>query len=82
MDTKLTLKLDKDVIEKAKRYAVTHDISLSQMVEKYFIAVTGEGNDNNVTLSPVVRELSGVIDADSSSVYRDDYADYLANKYK
>lgn len=82
MDTKLTLKLDKDVIEKAKRYAVKHDISLSQMVEKYFIAVTGEGNDSSVTLSPVIRELSGVMDADSSSVYMDDYADYLTKKYK
>jgi len=40
MDTKLTLKLDKNVIEKAKIYAAEHKHSLSFMVENYFKAVT------------------------------------------
>ncbi len=40
MDTKLTLKLDKNVIEKAKIYAAEHKHSLSFMVENYLKAVT------------------------------------------
>ena len=35
MDTKLTLKLDKTVIEKAKEYAESHQKSLSRMIESY-----------------------------------------------
>lgn len=33
MNTKLTLSLDKDVIEKAKEYAKEHQMSLSKMIE-------------------------------------------------
>ena len=40
MDTKLTLKLDKNVIEKAKIYAAEHKHSLSFMVENYLKAIT------------------------------------------
>ena len=39
MDTKLTLKLDKDVIEKAKEYAAKK-ISVSFIVENYLKAIT------------------------------------------
>jgi hypothetical protein len=42
MNSKLTLKLNKDVIEKAKIYAHKNNISLSKMVEKYFLAVVKE----------------------------------------
>jgi hypothetical protein len=35
MDTKLTLKLDKFVIDKAKDYATTHKRSLSRIIESY-----------------------------------------------
>ncbi len=48
MNTKLTLKLDKNVIEKAKIYAAQHKHSLSFMVENYLKAVTSmEKNETN-----------------------------------
>lgn len=37
MDTKLTLKLDKEAIEQAKRYAERRGLSLSRVVESYFL---------------------------------------------
>ncbi len=40
MNTKLTLKLDKTVIEKAKIYAAQHKHSLSFMIENYLKAIT------------------------------------------
>ncbi len=36
MDTKLTLKLDQEVIEKAKRFAQGQQTSLSQLIENYY----------------------------------------------
>ena len=35
MSTKLTLSLDKEIIEKAKEYAREHKVSLSYLVENY-----------------------------------------------
>ncbi|WP_125717852.1 DUF6364 family protein [Flavobacterium ustbae] len=39
MKAKLTLKLDKDVIEKAKIYAAEHKQSLSFLIENYLRAI-------------------------------------------
>ena len=63
MDTKLTLRLNKDVIEKAKEYASSHKISLSKMVESYLDSITKEKLENEkITITPFVKSLSGVID--------------------
>jgi hypothetical protein len=40
MNTKLTLTLEKDVIEKAKEYAAKQGQSLSSLVENYFKHLT------------------------------------------
>lgn len=39
MDKKLTLKLDKYVIERAKEYASSHNRSLSGLIEAYLKAI-------------------------------------------
>ena len=81
METKLTLKLDKDVIDKAKRYAQSRNTSLSRMVEKYFHSITDLKNSNN-KYSPVVKELSGIIKTKIDDDLRDNYTDFLIEKYK
>ncbi|MEN8157004.1 MAG: DUF6364 family protein, partial [Bacteroidota bacterium] len=42
MDAKLTLKLDKYVIEKAKEYAASHKRSLSRMIESYLKSIVDD----------------------------------------
>jgi len=42
MDTKLTLKLDKVVIERAKEYATSHNRSLSRIIEFYLQSLIKE----------------------------------------
>ncbi len=79
METKLTLKLDKDVIEQAKIYSQKKNISLSRMVEKYFKSLFYEKTKDNFT--PLVKELTGIINLNEKSNYKDDYADYLTEKY-
>lgn len=81
MNTKLTLKLDKNIIDKAKVYADKHNTSLSQMVEKYFSSLLSQKNSGN-KISPLVQELSGVIKPDSAKNHKNDYSDYLSDKYK
>ena len=42
MNTKLTLSLNKSIIERAKRYAKRNNQSLSQIIESYLEKVTSE----------------------------------------
>ena len=79
MDTKLTLKLNKSIIERAKEYAKGKNISLSKMIENYLQAVTNE-RENKIEASPLVESLTGVLKTQSDS-YKKDYTDYLSDKY-
>jgi hypothetical protein len=82
MEAKLTLKLDKGVIEKAKEYAKNKNISLSRMVERYFNALVEKRQDKEKKISPLVEELSGVIQLDKDFDFREDYTNYLIEKYQ
>ena len=44
MDTKLTLKLNQEIIERAKLYASDKKLSLSRLIENYLNALTAEQN--------------------------------------
>lgn len=81
MDTKLTLKLEETVIEKAKDYAKNHRISLSKLIENYLLNVTND-NQNEEKITPLVKSLSGIIDLPRGYDHKKEYGDFLANKYK
>jgi hypothetical protein len=81
MDTKLTLKLNKEIIEKAKLYAESKQISLSKLIETYLNLLTKERLGKEKT-TPLVDSLSGVIELTSDYNDKDDYSDYLSEKYK
>jgi hypothetical protein len=81
MDTKLTLNVDKDVIEQAKEYAKSHKISLSRLIESYLSSLITK-NDMEMEITPLVKSLSGVIRLENDFNYRESYTDYLIEKYK
>ena len=83
METKLTLRLNDSVIERAKIYAKSHRISLSKMIESYLDSLTREKDtDRKISITPLVESLSGVIDLPPDFDYKNVYADYLTQKYK
>ena len=51
MNTKLTLSLEKKVIEDAKMYAKGTGRSLSEMVENYFKSLVAKSNKDNSAVS-------------------------------
>ncbi len=81
METKLTLRLNKQVIDRAKNYAHNHNISVSKIVESYLDSITKQKPLTTET-SPLVESLSGVIRLDENFDFRRDYSNYLAEKYK
>ncbi|MBY0245989.1 MAG: hypothetical protein K2Q03_11070 [Sphingobacteriaceae bacterium] len=82
MDTKLTLKLDQEVIEKGKRYASEKKVSLSRIIENYLNSLTSEKTNNEIQISPFVKSLSSGIKIPADYDYKKDRGDYLEQKYK
>ena len=80
MDSKLTLKLNAGAIARAKAYAEKKNTSLSKMVEDYFNLLAAEPRVRQI--SPLVRELSGIITLEPGYDHKDSYAGYLVEKYK
>ncbi len=60
MNTKLTLNVDKQIIERAKAYASSGKISLSRLVENYLSAISGDASDR-LDISPLTKELSTIV---------------------
>ncbi|MET4081610.1 sulfur relay (sulfurtransferase) DsrC/TusE family protein [Pedobacter sp. UYP30] len=82
MNTKLTLTIEKKVIEVAKVYAKEKGQSLSEMVENYFKFVTLSRNKiKEKQLSPNVRKLRGIIKADDKFDYKQILTEELSKKY-
>ncbi len=82
MDTKLTLILNDNVIQRAKIYSRKHKISLSKMIESYLDSITKPKDTEKITsITPLVESLSGVIKLPPDFDYRKEYGNYLAEKY-
>ncbi len=82
MDKKLTLSLNDNIIETAKHYAKSHNISLSKLIESYLGSLTKKAQKKENQITPLVESLSGVISIDDDFDVKDDYTQYLIEKYK
>lgn len=85
MDTKLTLKLDKYVIDKAKEYATSHKRSLSRMIEAYLKSLIEREklkSDDDIEISPFVKSMRTGVKLPADYDYKKAYSAHLAEKYK
>ncbi|MGS2739188.1 DUF6364 family protein [Sinomicrobium sp. M5D2P17] len=82
MDTKLTLKLNQEVIERAKKYAADKKLSLSRIVEFYLQSLTSENKNDDIEISPFVKSISTGTSIPENLDYKKEYSDYLLKKYK
>ena len=82
MTTKLTLTIEKEVIDIAKEYAKEKGQSLSEMVENYFKFVVDKRNKiKEKQLSPKVRKLRGIIKTEEELDYKQIVTEELSKKY-
>ena len=79
MNTKLTLTIDKSVIEDAKIFAKEQGISLSQIIENYLKSLPVERTRED--LSPNVKKLVGVVKIPKDFDYKKELSEALAGKY-
>jgi hypothetical protein len=83
MYTKLTLSIDRNVIENAKRYAKDQKRSVSKLVEEYLYSISLSANNKieYKTLGPITKELVGIIKVNGHADYKDILTDVLMKKY-
>ena len=74
MQTKLTLRLDAELIEKAKQYGKRTGRSVSQMVADYFALLDQELAEGDDEVTPIVASMRGSlreVEVDARAVQRE-----------
>lgn len=85
MDTKLTLKLDKFVIEQAKEYASSQNRSLSRIIESYLKSLINREDlikEDDIKISPFVKSMSTGIKIPADLDYKSEILNHLEEKHK
>lgn len=82
MNTKLTLTIEQEVIEKAKEYAKDKNRSLSDIIENYLKILTKEERaKDQKKLNPIVKSLRGSFKMPENMDYKKELKDRLEKKY-
>lgn len=80
MTTKLTLTVEKAVIEKAKSYAKKTGRSLSDIIEKYLESITSD-EKNDTDMSPKLRKIVGAVKLPKNFDEERELRSYLEKKH-
>ncbi len=81
MNTKLTLTIEQEVINKARTYAKNRERSLSDLIESYLKAITTESNHAAIETTPIVKSLKGAFTAPKDFDYKKELSKKLADKH-
>lgn len=79
MQTKLTLRLDENIIEEAKKVAKDRGTSVSKLVSDYFRSFDSEKQNKPQALSPITNALLGVME--NTELSEKDYKRHLEEKH-
>jgi len=80
MDSKITLSFDKNVIEKAKKYAQKNNISLSRMIELLLDQITSH-NYKTIEDFPVADWVNKISDGKATYKTKSKSRSQLKNEY-
>ncbi len=73
--TKLTVRVDRAALDRAKRYAALNKTSLSKLISDFLGVLDA---DSGPPQAPILRKLTGILPAEASA---EDHRAYLAKKY-
>lgn len=79
MTTKLTLTVEKSVIERAKSYAKNTGRSLSELIESYLETITQNNGDQ--TISPKLKKIVGAVKLPKNYNEEKELRSYLEKKH-
>ena len=81
MNVKLTLQLEKEIIEKAKSYAKKKNQSLSSLVQDYFNFLSESKPIKEIEISQNIKDISGVVNIDKHFNIKKEYKKHILEKY-
>ncbi len=76
METKLTVRVPRKVLENAKRYAKKNNTTLTELISTYLEHIPAV--QEPLANAPIVRHLTGIL---SPNVSESDYKKHLEEKY-
>ena len=79
MNTKLTLRVDDNLIKSAKEYSAQTGKSVSKIVSDLFVIIKNEKLEKCSSFTPTVESLKGIMK--ESKFSEDDYKRHLEDKY-
>ena len=81
MNTKLTLNLNAEIIQEAKTYAKSQQVSLSKLVENYLNSLISEKRNEELQISDFVKSMSTRTKLPMYVDVEKDRLNYLEEKY-
>jgi hypothetical protein len=75
-ETKMTVRVPRVLLEKAKQFAAQNNTTLTNLIEAYLQRLPSQ---TNLESAPIVQRLSGIL---SPAVSVDDYHRHLEEKYE
>ncbi len=82
MNTKLTLTIEQEIIQRAKEYAKNKNRSLSDIIENYLKILTKEEKAKELKkLNPIVKSLKGSFKMPKNMDYKKELRNRLEEKY-
>jgi hypothetical protein len=82
MNVKLTVSLEDEVINKAKKYAKRNKTSLSKLIENYFRILVKDGEEKDVVITDKeLLKMSGTIDLPDNVETDELLTEHLFKKY-
>lgn len=79
MYSKLTLRIENDLIQLAKKYASKNNKSVSKIVADYFAVIADKTTDTKIQKAPVTNSLIGILA--NKKVNEKDFRKHLEDKY-
>ena len=73
--TKLTVRVPRDLLENVKRFAAQNNTTLTELIEAYLLRIPAQAPLDD---APIVRRLSGTL---PKNITVEDYRDHLEEKY-
>jgi Family of unknown function (DUF6364) len=75
--TKLTVRLPKDDLDFAKRYAREHGLTVTELIDRYLRALQASPRSG---IHPEVERISGLVPADMDA--EEEYAEHVLGKHR
>lgn len=82
MEIELSLKLNKDLVNKAITFAAKKKISVSELIESYLRLITSAEVQNDLEISSFVKSMSTGTEIPNDLDYKNEYSNYLTQKHK